>query len=210
MTAPPPLGTRATQTLSSCCGMRGGVFAPHPNPAIDSFQCSHCKQVYTFEYVMDYVLDLAAKPVPPPKMNPKVTYVPLSRSLNTYPVKEELKTLGAKWDALNKQWLVPDSAFQQAHVIIKRGVANTTPPASAWTSSRFGGLADDDEIDDSLSGKGFAPWNWRDNSTQKPGAPPQIRLEQRTCWECGKAADHPTFTEKGGSWDDYWCGCEGR
>jgi len=31
---------------------------------------------------------------------------------NTYPVRDELKKLGARWDGTNKQWILPDTALE--------------------------------------------------------------------------------------------------
>jgi hypothetical protein len=38
---------------------------------------------------------------------------------NTYPVKEQLKKLGAKWDAESKCWMVPFHSAAQAKAIVE-------------------------------------------------------------------------------------------
>lgn len=42
---------------------------------------------------------------------------------NTYPVKDQLKALGAKWDADQKAWAIDEDKAEQAHAI----VANQKP-----------------------------------------------------------------------------------
>lgn len=37
---------------------------------------------------------------------------------NTYPVKDKLKELGAKWDKDNKQWLVPEDKKAEAEKLV--------------------------------------------------------------------------------------------
>lgn len=37
---------------------------------------------------------------------------------NTYPVKDQLKQLGAKWDAANKGWLVPSAKLADAQALV--------------------------------------------------------------------------------------------
>lgn len=38
---------------------------------------------------------------------------------NTYPVKDKLKTMGGKWDADQKGWLVPDEREVEALALVK-------------------------------------------------------------------------------------------
>jgi hypothetical protein len=51
---------------------------------------------------------------------------------NTYPVKEQLKSLGAKWDSNQKAWLVPDAKAEQARQIVASGAANATTQRAAY------------------------------------------------------------------------------
>lgn len=37
---------------------------------------------------------------------------------NTYPVKDQIKALGGKWDADKKAWMVPDGKFDQAMALV--------------------------------------------------------------------------------------------
>lgn len=66
---------------------------------------------------------------PPPPPNPFAGMSPIGG--NTYPVKEELKNIGAKWDAQKKIWMVPDSRMKDAQDIMKKA-----PPSSKWDRFR--------------------------------------------------------------------------
>jgi hypothetical protein len=37
---------------------------------------------------------------------------------NTYPVKDQIKALGGKWDANSKSWMVPDDKAEQARALL--------------------------------------------------------------------------------------------
>lgn len=37
---------------------------------------------------------------------------------STYPVKDQLKALGGKWDASKKAWMVPDGKYDQAIALV--------------------------------------------------------------------------------------------
>ena len=37
---------------------------------------------------------------------------------NTYPVKDQIKALGGKWDANSKSWIVPDDKAEQARALL--------------------------------------------------------------------------------------------
>lgn len=37
---------------------------------------------------------------------------------NTYPVKDQIKALGGKWDAASKSWMVPDDKADQARALL--------------------------------------------------------------------------------------------
>jgi hypothetical protein len=58
---------------------------------------------------------------------------------NTYPVKDKLKALGGKWDAVNKGWLVPDDKADEAHAIVggaPKKASNTSSGRSYRQSNR--------------------------------------------------------------------------
>lgn len=46
----------------------------------------------------------------------KITYVPVRG--NSYPVKEKLKALGARWNGDEKCWMVPESKLAAAHALV--------------------------------------------------------------------------------------------
>lgn len=48
---------------------------------------------------------------------------------NTYPVKDELKALGGRWDAKRKVWTVPADKEEEAKAIVAKG------PSSSSSSS---------------------------------------------------------------------------
>jgi hypothetical protein len=56
---------------------------------------------------------------------PRVAMVPVKG--NTYPVKETLKTLGARWDKDAKTWLVPADKLEAAQTIVAGA------PKKEWT-----------------------------------------------------------------------------
>lgn len=37
---------------------------------------------------------------------------------NTYPVKDQIKALGGKWDANSKAWMVPEDKAEQARALL--------------------------------------------------------------------------------------------
>ena len=45
---------------------------------------------------------------------------------NTYPVKEALKALGARWNPDQKVWMVPDEKIEQARAIVASAPAKTS------------------------------------------------------------------------------------
>lgn len=54
---------------------------------------------------------------------------------NTYPVKEALKALGAKWDAVEKGWRVPAGKAQEAQSLVS-GAPRSTRPSGSYRPSR--------------------------------------------------------------------------
>ena len=45
---------------------------------------------------------------------------------NTYPVREHLKALGAKWDPEQKAWMVPDEQAEKAREIMRNAPLKST------------------------------------------------------------------------------------
>lgn len=54
---------------------------------------------------------------------------------NTYPVKDQLRALGGRWDADRKAWMVPEAAAAKAQAL----VAGTPKPAARSGRSNYGG-----------------------------------------------------------------------
>lgn len=46
---------------------------------------------------------------------------------NTYPVKDQIKALGGKWDADKKAWMVPDGKFDQAMALVSGAPKSSKP-----------------------------------------------------------------------------------
>lgn len=57
---------------------------------------------------------------------------------NTYPVKDALKAMGARWDAANKGWRVPALKAAEAQALVARA-PKSAPRASNYDASRFNG-----------------------------------------------------------------------
>jgi hypothetical protein len=50
---------------------------------------------------------------------------------NTYPVKDALKALGAKWDPQAKGWLVPEDKADEARALVANAPAPTKKPSNS-------------------------------------------------------------------------------
>lgn len=67
---------------------------------------------------------------------------------NTYPVKEQIKALGGKWDAAAKGWRVPAHLADQARALVSGAKPSGKPAGkkcgctgkyhSNWCSARYG------------------------------------------------------------------------
>lgn len=69
-------------------------------------------------------------------MNAPATFVAVTG--NTYPVKDALKALGARWNASDKVWMVPAAIHAQAQAIVPAPVA---PPAKKLIGDLTGIMA---------------------------------------------------------------------
>ncbi len=235
---PAPARSRAVGTPSPCCGQPLAA-----DMMTDRFFCPKCSKSYSLDEVLDLVLDTAAKPasnsgptsigidddddlldhLKMPKFGsgssgsrtvpPRPKMVPLSRTLNTYAVKEELKAqCGAKWDHINKQWLVPDDKFALAQQIVTRGPAKAPPkPNVPFTASKFAGIDLDDVTFDEFNKMSWAEHEALMHERAVRAAQSQtVRLEVRVCWECGKESSEGDVKLRGGEWESFWCGCNGK
>lgn len=62
---------------------------------------------------------------------------------NTYPVKDQLKALGARWNPDTKSWLVPDNKAEQARALVS-GAPKSAPNRNSvrrgnWDPQKFNG-----------------------------------------------------------------------
>lgn len=55
---------------------------------------------------------------------------------NTYPVKEQIKALGGKWNADAKGWTVPDNRAEEARALV------ASAPAKSSSHAHRGGIYD--------------------------------------------------------------------
>lgn len=55
---------------------------------------------------------------------------------NTFPVKDQLKALGGRWDAASKGWMVPDAVADQARALV--GGKSSRPRHSPRTCKTCG------------------------------------------------------------------------
>ena len=53
---------------------------------------------------------------------------------NTYPVKDELKRLGARWDAAAKVWMVPVAKAAEARFVVEQQPAKRRGPTDCWVA----------------------------------------------------------------------------
>lgn len=62
---------------------------------------------------------------------------------NTYPIKEQIKKVGGKWDAANKQWLVPAASWERLNGLIPAVTPKSDKAirAEARIRSQLGGFA---------------------------------------------------------------------
>lgn len=67
---------------------------------------------------------------------------------NTYPVKDQLKALGGRWDSVAKGWKVPDDKAEEARKLVggpATAATNATPRATCAECGKGGRLVRDME-----------------------------------------------------------------
>lgn len=82
---------------------------------------------------------------------------------NTYPVKDALKALGARWDPDKRGWLVPDDQLDKAKSLVAS--APKSVRSSSGLSSRGGG--------------------WRSGRTRECEECGEYATPGTRCWETG-------------------------
>ena len=60
---------------------------------------------------------------------------------NTYPVKDQIKALGGKWNAAEKCWMVADEKAPQALALVSSAPQKTTSRARSYRSYGGGSAA---------------------------------------------------------------------
>lgn len=160
-----------------------------PDTGSTGYVCSKCAKVYTTNDLLN-ALNVPTKPTGPnvPTM--------VAVTGNTYPVKDELKQLGARWDNTARVWMVPQTMLARAQAIVARGPLPNNPP---WTTPGR------------QSGPGVSTQREHETAEEQrfreyQQSARRSRIETRVCWECATP-----FTEAdaamNGVWEDYWCGC---
>jgi hypothetical protein len=66
---------------------------------------------------------------------------------NTYPVKDQIKAMGGKWDADKKAWMVPDKVYEQAVSLVSGA------PKSQYKGQRGGYTRRNEDDECELCGK---------------------------------------------------------
>lgn len=57
---------------------------------------------------------------------------------NTYPVRDQIKALGGRWNAEAKGWMVPDDRAEEARKLVAGAPAKTHTQGRSWTSAASG------------------------------------------------------------------------
>jgi hypothetical protein len=180
----------ARRTETPCCGHLGGFLKSDPNGT--QFFCSRCNTQYT----MTDLLNWTGNPVRPGAGSVRMVEV----TGNTYPVKEELKALGARWDNIGRVWRVPENKLQEAQRIVARGPLPNNPPWNSPGQHQGPGRPTADnpyETDEER----------RYREHQQAVASGRHRQEIRCCWECASSFTEHDALLKNGVWEEYWCGC---
>jgi len=185
----PPTTKVKGQQETLCCGAAGGVIqADHSS---GEFICSMCRRVLDTADLLDMV-GVATKPM-------GTRMVPVTG--NTYPVKDELKQLGARWDAASRVWKVPDSRLADAQRIVARGPLPNNPP---WNTpgpqSRPTSPSPSTDPFETPEQRRYREFT--DQTRTRP-----LTLETRLCWECATPFSEEVVAIQNGDWDGYWCGC---
>jgi hypothetical protein len=55
---------------------------------------------------------------------------------NTYPVKDQIKALGGRWDADAKGWRVPENKADEARALVAGGSTGTASPAKKFRHTK--------------------------------------------------------------------------
>ena len=70
---------------------------------------------------------------------------------NTFPIKDQLKALGGKWDAAEKVWRIPESKVEEAKNLVRQKEQRRKLPTWDDEVTEYGSEYDEYEFG--------APWN---------------------------------------------------
>lgn len=134
---------------------------------------------------------------------------------NTYPVKDELKALGARWDAEQKAWAVPSDRAEEARAIVA-GAGPKTPAPAVSSEGWHIVPGNTYPVKDQLKSLG-ARWDSGRKAWIVPAdklavatalaAPGQGGAPTKRCWECGCEFTYSDAKRRDGDWSDSYCGC---
>jgi hypothetical protein len=135
---------------------------------------------------------------------------------NTYPIRDQLKALGGRWNPDDKVWEVPASNSAEA-----RALAQSQPPKQAAPPVGSGWLpvkGNTYAVKDILKAQFNARWDGASKAWLV--APDKLTAAQnvvealkgtssptKRCWECGCEFTFGQAKRNDGDWGDSYCGC---
>ena len=135
---------------------------------------------------------------------------------NTYPIKEQLKALGGRWNANDKVWEVPASLAAEAKAILNAQPLKqpAAPIGSGWLPVKGNTYA----VKDVLKAQFNARWDgvskaWLVHPEKLAAAQAVVDALKGTsaptkrCWECGCEFSYGQAQRNGGDWRESYCGC---
>jgi hypothetical protein len=134
---------------------------------------------------------------------------------NTYPIRDQLKLLGGRWNADDKVWEVPASTSANALALVKaQPPKQPLPDVKDWVAVKGNTYAAKDVLK--------AQYNARWDGVSKAWrvAPDKLAAAQaivdalagtssptKRCWECGNEFTFSQAKRNDGDWKDGYCGC---
>jgi hypothetical protein len=134
---------------------------------------------------------------------------------NTYPIRDQLKLLGGRWNADDKVWEVPASASANALALVKaQPPKQTLPDVKDWVPVK----GDTYAAKDVLKAQFNARWDgankaWLVAQDKLAAAQAVVNALKGTgpatkrCWECGCEFTFAQAKRNDGDWKDGYCGC---
>lgn len=134
---------------------------------------------------------------------------------NTYPIRDQLKLLGGRWNADDKVWEVPASTSANALALVKaQPPKQPLPEVKDWLPVKGNTYA----AKDVLKAQFNARWDgvnkaWLVHPDNLASAQAIVDALKGTssptkrCWECGKEFTFAQAKRNDGDWRDSYCGC---